>query len=278
MRNFTLLSTVFLFVIGCIILTPSVFAQTNDAVVATVNGEEITQSDLEFAANRLGDAIKHFTEDQKNEVLTGILTDLVLLAQAGKEKGLEQTDEFKQRMEFLTTQTLRDAYFETYISALVDEEEIKSEYETKIANEGGEIVVGVKASHILLKTENDAIDVIKKLDASEDFAELAKQHSTGPSAPKGGDLGFFGKGQMVPPFEEAAFNLVVGEYTKEPVQTQFGWHVIKVFDNQTEPAPAYEEVAEQLLQVAIREKYDEVLSGLKSKANIDYADSTDTIE
>ena len=271
MQNFKIQSAVCLLAIGCFIFVSAAYAQSSDDVVATVNGEEITQSNLDFAANRLGDAIGHLTADQKTEVLTGILVDLVLLAQAGKEKGLDQTAEFKQSMEFLTTQTLRDSYFEQHISALISEDDLKVKYDEQVANEGGE--KEVKASHILLETEAEAKDVIVKLNEGGDFAELAKEFSTGPSGPNGGDLGFFGKGRMVPPFEEAAFNLVVGDYTKEPVETQFGWHVIKVFDTQTKPAPAYEEVAEQLRQEAIRVKYDEVLSDLKSNATIEYTGS-----
>ncbi len=267
---------VILFAIGCIISTIPANAQSGDEVVATVNGEEITQSNLKFAADRLGDAIGHLSEDQKTEVLTGILVDLVLLAQAGKEKGLEQTEEFKQGIEFLTTQSLRDAYFETHVSALVKEEDVKAKYDTQVANEGGE--KEVKASHILLETEAEANEVISELNNGGDFAELAKIHSTGPSGPNGGDLGFFGKGRMVPPFEEAAFSLVVGDYTKEPVETQFGWHIIKVFETRTQPAPAYEEVAEQLRQEAIRVKYDEVLNELKSKANIEYTESGESAQ
>ena len=270
MRYFSYRIAVVLFAIGCIISISPSHAQSNDTVIATVNGEEITVANLKFAAGRLGDAIGHLTDEQKNEVLTGILIDLVLLAQAGKEKGLEQTDEFKQRMEFLTTQSLRDAYFETHISALVSEEDIKSTYQEQVANEGGE--KEVKASHILLESEAEAKDVIEELNNGGDFAELAKERSTGPSGPNGGDLGFFGKGRMVKPFEDAAFSMVVGDYTKDPVQTQFGWHIIKVFETRTQPAPAYEEVAEQLRQEVVRVKYDEVINDLKSKANIEYTE------
>jgi peptidyl-prolyl cis-trans isomerase C len=109
----------------------------------------------------------------------------------------------------------------------VSDADIKARYEQEIAAVPPE--EEISARHILLETEEAAKAVIAELDAGKDFAELAKEKSTGPSAAQGGDLGFFTKGRMVPEFEAAAFDaLTPGEYGKEPVKTQFGWHVIKV--------------------------------------------------
>ncbi|MDP6388368.1 MAG: peptidylprolyl isomerase, partial [Alphaproteobacteria bacterium] len=106
----------------------------------------------------------------------------------------------------------------------------------------------VKARHILLKTEGEAREVIGLITAGNDFAEVAKQRSTGPSAAQGGDLGFFRQSDMVKPFADAAFALKPGEVTPNPVKTEFGWHVIKVEDHRTGQPPPYERVRNQIAQ------------------------------
>ena len=110
------------------------------------------------------------------------------------------------------------------------------------------------------------------LDGGADFAELARERSTGPSGPQGGDLGYFTQEQMVPEFAQVAFALEAGTYTNEPVQTQFGWHVIKVEDRrQTEPAP-FEEVEEQLREEVSREVINAVIGELRQNATIEVVD------
>jgi peptidyl-prolyl cis-trans isomerase C len=105
----------------------------------------------------------------------------------------------------------------------------------------------------LLETEEDAKAVIAELKGGADFAETAKAKSTGPSADNGGDLGFFTKGRMVPEFSEAAFAMKVGEVSSTPVQTQFGWHVIKVDDRRQAPPPSFEESVDQLRDEGARQ-------------------------
>ena len=107
----------------------------------------------------------------------------------------------------------------------------------------------IRASHILVKTEDEAREIINQLNNGADFAQLAKEKSIGPSGPNGGDLGFFETGKMVKPFEDAAFALVnIGDYTKEPVKTQFGYHVIKLTDKKEAGVSSFEEVKNSLIQ------------------------------
>ncbi len=127
----------------------------------------------------------------------------------------------------------------------------------------------LKARHILVKTEDEAKEIIKELEGGADFAELAKAKSTGPSGTKGGDLGTFGKGQMVPEFEAAAFALEVGEFSKEPVKTQFGFHVIKVEDKLDQPLPTFEEAREQLRQLLLTEAYADAVKTGRDKVGVD---------
>jgi len=107
------------------------------------------------------------------------------------------------------------------------------------------------------------------LEGGADFAELAKEKSTGPSGPSGGDLGYFGKGRMVPEFEQAAFGLKKGEFTKETVQTQFGYHVILNKEARTQPAPTFEAARGQIQQDLVLAKFEEVLKGLKDKNTVE---------
>src|SRR5690606_36060757 len=121
----------------------------------------------------------------------------------------------------------------------------------------------IRARHILLKSREEAEAVIDKLEAGADFVELAKTESAGPSGPTGGDLGFFGKGQMVPEFENAAFALADGEFTRDPVQTQFGWHVIPREEHRTQPPPEFDAVKDQVRQIVMGEKYRALLADIR---------------
>lgn len=254
--------------LGLTIMASPVFAQdaSPDKVVATVNGQEITQSSMDFAAAQFKQTLDRMPEDQRKTVLVDVLVDMVLLAQAGKGQGLDETPDFKERISFLTTQALRDAYFAKNIDGQVTEADVKARYDKEFADYKGE--PEISASHILVEAEDTAKEIIKDLDGGKDFAELAKEKSTGPSGPNGGALGYFGKGRMVKEFEDAAFALEEGSYTKQPVKTQFGWHVIKVNEKRTQPAPAFDQVEPQLRQAMIREKFDEVMTRLKADAEI----------
>jgi len=154
----------------------------------------------------------------------------------------------------------------------ISEADIKARYEKEVAAQPPE--EEVKARHILVKTKEEAEDIIKQLDKGADFAKLAKEKSTGPSADKGGELGFFTKDQMVPEFSKAAFALKPGEYTKEPVKTQFGWHVIQVEDKRTTPPPPLDQVADQVKQVLMRERYFDVLKDARKNMKVDVKDPT----
>ena len=130
----------------------------------------------------------------------------------------------------------------------------------------------VHARHILVKTKEEAEAIIKQLNAGASFEELAKKESTDGSAADGGDLGYFGPGQMVPEFEKAAFALDVGTYTKEPVQTQFGWHVIKVEDKRQKQPPAFDKVKDQVRSVLMRERYIALVQASQKDVKIEYPD------
>jgi peptidyl-prolyl cis-trans isomerase C len=152
----------------------------------------------------------------------------------------------------------------------ITDADVKARYDKEVAATPPE--EEVKARHILVKTEEEAKKIIADLDAGKDFLELAKLSSDGPSAEQGGDLGYFTKGRMVPEFEAAAFELKPGEYTKTPVKTQFGFHVIKVDDRRPAAAPPLEQVSDQVRQVLLRERYAALLDEARAEAEVEVVD------
>jgi peptidyl-prolyl cis-trans isomerase C len=131
----------------------------------------------------------------------------------------------------------------------------------------------VQARHILVAEEKKAHDIIKKLNGGAGFGELARRHSTGPSGPKGGDLGYFSRSQMVPPFAEAAFAMEPGNYSQTPVQTRFGWHIILVEDRRQKPPPSFAESAAELKAELSRGLVAERMAELRKGADISRAKS-----
>lgn len=255
---------------------PSARAQeASETVVATVNGKTITEADLEIARNDFGENLAQYPEDQRRNILIDVLVNLQLLAAEAEKTGLASTPAFERRLAYVRARTLRDSYFETEIEGDITDETMRAAYDEQIGSI--EQPEEVSARHILVDTEEDAKAVVEALNDGADFATLATEKSTGPSAQNGGDLGFFEKGMMVPAFAEAAFALDVGSISA-PVQTQFGWHVIKVEEKRTKPAPAFEEIESQLREFLIRNKFAEVITKLKEGATIDIVADPDMIE
>ncbi|WP_422041529.1 peptidylprolyl isomerase [Roseibium sp.] len=241
-------------------------------VVAKVGDADITEADIAFAAQDLGQQLQQFPPDQWRALLLDVVVDMELIAQAARKDGLDQDPDFKKQLEFLELQALRNAYISQKIDGAITDEVLNSAYEEEFKDyEGPE---EVNARHILVNEKAEAEDLIKQLDDGADFVELAKEKSTGPSGPNGGDLGYFGKGQMVKPFEDAVFELEPGAYTKEPVQTQFGWHVIKMEDKRRQEKPAFEAVAGELRQRLIREQYEARMAELKAATEVEILDDT----
>ena len=144
---------------------------------------------------------------------------------------------------------------------------VKDQYQKSIAFESK--TEEVRARHILMKTKPEAMAVIADIKGGADFAAVAKAKSTGPSGRNGGDLGYFGFKQMVPPFSKVAFALKPGEFTTEPVKTQFGWHIIKVEDRRVAGSQNFEQASQKIRQELSQQAYKDTLAGLRAKARID---------
>ena len=249
---------------------PVLAEETADPVVATVGGVEILKSEIDLAVTGLDPQLANLPDAQKRVAALSSVIDIKLLAADASKEGLQDDATFKQRIAYLTDRELHNAYFKKHVVDAVTPDEVKARYEAEIAKI--EPQDEVRARHILVKTEDEAKAVIAELDGGKDFVELAKEKSTDPNKSEGGDLGFFGKGRMVPEFEAVAFTLEPGTYTKEPVKTQFGFHVIKVEEKRKQQPPALEQVEGQVRQIVMRDKYVELLEKAKADAGVEIAD------
>lgn len=265
--------TVALSALGLALLTGAALAQDQpaasgeDTVVARIGDHEIHLSDVEAAAADLPEQYRQMPFQMIYGPLLDRVIDARLLAIEAEEENLDEEPELQPALERARAGVLSDALMRRRVTEGVTDEKVQALYEERksdpeFAREE------VHARHILLESEEDARAVIEELEGGADFAELAKERSTGPSAPNGGDLGFFTREQMVPEFADAAFDLEVDAVTEEPVQTQFGWHVIKVLDKRT-AEPSFEETAPALRQEVAREVVTELLAELRDERTIE---------
>ncbi len=239
-------------------------------VVATVGDETITEGDLAFAAEDMAQDLAQMPPEERRAFLVRILIDMKVMSKAARDAGMDQTEIFAQRREYLEERALRRAYFAEAIAGAITQEAVQAEYDAYVAQFTP--ADEVRASHILVESEDLANDLKAQLDGGADFATLAREHSIDPGAANGGDLGFFGRGMMVQPFEEAAFALAEAGDISAPVQSQFGWHIISLTEKRQSAPPAFEQVApqiqNQLLMDSFTAKVDELMSGV----TVDIAD------
>ncbi len=245
-------------------------AWSDDKVVAKVNGQEITEADMTLAESEIGKDLAQLPPEVKRRALAEYLIDNLLFAEAAEEAKLESDAEFENRLRYLRSRLLREFYFEKFLKNQIDEAQAKKIYDDRIAQLNPETEVLVR--HILVKDEDKAKEIREKIVAGEDFAELAKENSIDPgSKDKGGLVGYFVKGQMVPEFEQAAFTMIEGSVS-EPVKTDFGWHILKLEDRRQKPPPTYEAVKDTIMNSLIVLKAQEKASALRDKAELEYVD------
>lgn len=242
-----------------------VLSAETEGEIANVNGASITASEFEKRMERLtGEGQGNFDSPEGKEELLDILIAREVLSQEGKRLGIEKKKEVKDRIDELTKEVLINEVVNQIATEKLTDTELKKYYE-KNRNDFRE----VRASHILVKTEEEAKDVKKQLDGGADFAALAKDKSIDPgSAPRGGDLGFFTKDRMVKPFADAAFLMKPNEISK-PVKSAFGYHVIKVVE--TKEPKNFQELTPAQIQglrgVMINSEIDQLKAKAKIKVN-----------
>ncbi|MBN9068527.1 MAG: peptidylprolyl isomerase [Rhizobiales bacterium] len=243
-----------------------------DTVLAHVNGKPITQADLELAETDLDPQFAKLSPEQRRAAALSALIEIHVMADKAVADGLDKDPEFQRRMELLHARALHSALVDKEVSGSITDADLKKRYDEEMAKQPP--VNEVHARHILVKTKEEAEAIIKELDKGGDFQKIAKEKSTDGSAPQGGDLGYFTEGQMVPEFAKAAFALPVGKYTEQPVQTQFGWHVIKVEDKRAKQPPAFDAVKENVRSMVIRDKYFALVKQARADAKVEIPDAT----
>lgn len=237
--------------------------------VARVNGEDITEAEVAFAEAEVGAEIAGLPAESRRRVLVEYLMEAHLFAGEANKDQLAAGKDYEARLAYYKLRALRDTFYEKKVRESVTEAQAKAIYDEQVAKLKPE--PEVRARHILVKTEEEAKDLVSKLRAGGDFNELAKKSSDGPSAHTGGDLGYFSRGQMVKPFEEAAFALEPGQIS-DPVKSEFGWHVIKVEDKRNRPAPSFDEVKDQIMTSLVQSQLKDVVQKLRASAKIEVLD------
>ncbi len=253
------------------------FAQDKDPLVAKVDGVEIHQSDLTVAEEEAGQ-IPPMSPDAKKDYLVQFMADMILVSKAAEAKKLGDGADFKRKLEFARNKLLMERLLQSVGKEALTDAAMHKVYDDAVKQIGEE--KEVHARHILIraaagdeKASKEAEEKIKavivRLNKGEDFAKVAGEITEDPSGKaNGGDLGYFTMGQMVPEFAETAFKLEKGQISG-PVKTQFGWHVIKVEDKRTKPAPKFEDVKAQIEQYVTRKAQAELITKLRAEAKIE---------
>jgi len=248
--------------------TPAAAPQPQpDAVVARVDGQPITFSDISDALQGLPAELRGMSPTQVYPMVLDHLIKQRAMIQVARRSGLDKQPDIRKQMDAAADRALQNAYLAQQVTPLITDAALKARYERDIASKSG--VEEVHARHILVASEDTAKKIIADLKKGGDFAALAKQHSTDPGAQNGGDLGFFKKDDMVPAFAEAAFALKPGEISATPVKTQFGYHVIKVEERRAAPPPSFEEAKEELRQRVIQEAVSKVSDAALAGAKVE---------
>jgi peptidyl-prolyl cis-trans isomerase C len=230
--------------------------------VATVDGTPISREAYDDYLKGLlrGKSVADVTPEEKNQVLDQMINMQLIAAQAEKD-GLQNDPDVATRIALLRTQILADAAAQKYVKS-----NEPSDQDLHAAYDAATDKTEYHASHILVPTKEKAEQLIKKLKAGAKFEDVAKAESTDNSKTNGGDLGWFTTARMVKPFGDAVKGLKKGEITPEPVQTQYGWHIIKLEDTRDAP---FDQMKSQLSNGVMQKKFQAYIDDLKKNAKIE---------
>lgn len=247
---------------------PPAAAPAGDPVLARVNGQEVRQSEVMATLRQMPAQVQQMPMDFVIPALVDQLISVKLLAGAGYAQNLQNDEEVKSRMRRAEERAVQEVYLNRRIDQAITPEKLKAKYDAWVKENPPQDEV--RASHILVADEATAKRLIDEINKGADFADLARKNSTDPgSAPQGGDLGYFGAQDMVAPFAEAAFTITPGKVGASPIQTQFGWHVIRVADKRQGAVPPLAEVEGQLRGEMQQEVVAALLEELRSGAKIE---------
>jgi peptidyl-prolyl cis-trans isomerase C len=249
--------------LGLTLLSPvAVQAQDAGTVLATVGGEEITLGHLIAVAEGLPPQFQELPDEQ---LFSGLLEQMVRQVAIAQSFGDTLPTKLELSLESQRWALMANSVIDGAVTAAVTEDTLQAAYDTQFGNVDPE--QEYNASHILVETEEEAQALVAELEGGADFAELAQARSIGPSGPNGGALGWFGAGMMVAPFETAVMAMEPETFSA-PVQTQFGWHVIRLNEVRDSAAPTLDEVRGTLAERLSEEAAQEVVSSLVEAADI----------
>lgn len=235
-------------------------------VVARVNGHEIRWAEVVASANDLPERYRTQLESVFPALLDR-LVDLRLLADAARAEGLEDDAKVRQRIAAYQDRVLSSALLERYLADQVTTAALRERYDAMVAARRADREI--RARHILLDSEDAAQQTVARLDGGEVFISLATELSQGSSATRGGDLGYFQPSQMPPAFAAAALALEPGQYTREPVKTDAGWHVILLVDRRADDIPSFLDMQDRLREEATKMVVDRLLLSLRDRAALE---------
>jgi peptidyl-prolyl cis-trans isomerase C len=239
----------------------------SDPVVALVNNFKFYKSDIERARKQLLPEAQEYSKAAVYQYLLKNLIDTHLVVAAARKEGLERRSKIIKQVRRNEDRILHQAYLDERIAGILSDKQLKERYQTYLKSSLA--TEEIRASHILVQTREQAIEVIRQLNKGADFANLAKNISTGPSRKQGGDMGYFTRERMVPSFSKAAFATSLGEFTPEPIKTQFGWHIIKVEDKRILKPKSFDQVKMQLRKKMIKDLVDSIASELRKSAKVE---------
>ncbi len=241
-----------------------------DPVIARVGGQELRVSELAAQAQMTGGNLDYLPDEQKQAMLLDMTISMHLGAIAARRDGIDKTDKYKHALAIIERQMLYTLWLDAVGDEVASDEIV--EQALKDNKYDLEVPVEINARHILVKTEDEAREIIKQLNDGADFATLAAEKSTGPSGVTGGGLGWFRHKQMVKPFADAAFAMKVGTVRQDPVETQFGWHIIEVTDRRERVDEVKTEISNRLLGEAIEAR----MTKLRDEVGVEFADPETT--
>lgn len=249
---------------------PAAETAPDGVVIATVNGADIYRSELMEAFEQLPPDATQLGIDYIYQPLLDQLINTKLLEVEANNNLPADDPELVKRAAEMRGQVMVQIYFQRQIDIMVSDEKLDGKYQQYLAENPPQ--EEVHARHILLATEEEALAVLALIQSGMDFAEAAKAHSTGPSGPTGGDLGYFTKERMVAPFADAAFAMKAGDVSSAPVKTDFGWHVIKVEDRRSQPQTPFAEMRDELAEELTREVAADMIASLRENAEVETFD------
>ncbi|MGA9851605.1 MAG: peptidylprolyl isomerase [Gammaproteobacteria bacterium] len=236
------------------------------SVLATVNGVPLTNDMYRAYVRSLAGGQEPQLDEQKRQLVLNRLIDMEVLSQQAQKAGLEKDSKVAADLNIQKTGLLAQQLIQQYLTQHpVTDDQIKAEYEQRVKSMPG---TEYRARHILVASEQQANDIINQLNHGGNFAVLAKKYSTDNSKSQGGELGWFSPDQMVPAFSAAVAQLKKGEYTKQPVHTQFGWHVIQLEDTRSMPPPSLDSVHDQISNSLEGKEVEAYVNQLRSGAKV----------